>query len=80
MKYVVFWEVAPCRSCVNRRFGRTFRLYFHGRKIRERGTSVATVVDAQKVNNYFNLAIFQGAIVDNAHVSDRRKCQIMSTV
>jgi hypothetical protein len=26
MKNVVFWDVAPCRCCVNRRFGRTYRL------------------------------------------------------
>jgi hypothetical protein len=38
MKNAVFWDVAPCRSCVNRRFGGTYRLRLHGRKIRERGT------------------------------------------
>jgi hypothetical protein len=37
----VFWEVAPCRSCVNRRFGRTYRLHLQGRKILEQGTSVS---------------------------------------
>jgi hypothetical protein len=37
----VFWDVAPCRSCVNRRFGGTYRLNLQGRKIRERGTSVS---------------------------------------
>jgi hypothetical protein len=26
MKNAVFWDVAPCRSCVNRRFGGTYRL------------------------------------------------------
>jgi hypothetical protein len=36
----VFWDVAPCRSCVNRQFGGTYRLHHQGRKIRERGTSV----------------------------------------
>jgi hypothetical protein len=41
MKNVVFWDVAPCRSCVNRRFGGTYRLHLHVRKIRERGTSVS---------------------------------------
>jgi hypothetical protein len=25
MKNAVFWDVAPCRSCVNRRFGGTHR-------------------------------------------------------
>jgi hypothetical protein len=40
-KNAVFWDVAPCRSCVNRRFGGTYRLHLQGRKIRERGTSVS---------------------------------------
>jgi hypothetical protein len=40
MKQAVFWDVAPCRSCVNRRFGGTYRLHLPGRKIRELGTSV----------------------------------------
>jgi hypothetical protein len=35
----VFWDVAQCRSCVNRRFGGTCRLHLQGRKIRVRGTS-----------------------------------------
>jgi hypothetical protein len=30
MKNAVFWDVAPCRSCVNRRFGGTYRLHLHG--------------------------------------------------
>jgi hypothetical protein len=38
-KKVVFWDVAPCRSCVNRRFGGAYRLHLQGRKIGERGTS-----------------------------------------
>jgi hypothetical protein len=32
MKNAVFWDVAPCRSCVNRRFGGTYRLNLKGRK------------------------------------------------
>jgi hypothetical protein len=36
MKNVVFWDVALCRFCVNRRFGGTYRLHLQGRKIRER--------------------------------------------
>jgi hypothetical protein len=27
MKNAVFWDVAPCRSSVTRRFGRTYRLH-----------------------------------------------------
>jgi hypothetical protein len=41
MKNVVFWGVALCRCCVNRRFGGTYRLHLQGRKICERGTSVS---------------------------------------
>jgi hypothetical protein len=40
IKNGVFWDVAPCRPCVNRRFGGTYRLHLHGKKIRERGTGV----------------------------------------
>jgi hypothetical protein len=41
MKNVVFWDVAPCTSGVNRRFGGNYRLHLQGRKIRKRGTSVS---------------------------------------
>jgi hypothetical protein len=34
LKNAVFWDVAQCRSCVNRRFGGTYCLHLHGRKIR----------------------------------------------
>jgi hypothetical protein len=27
----VFWDAAPCKSCVNRRFGGTHRLHLQGR-------------------------------------------------
>jgi hypothetical protein len=36
MKIAVFWDVAPCRSCLSRRFGGTYHLHLQGRKIRER--------------------------------------------
>jgi hypothetical protein len=39
MKNAVFWDVVQCSSCVNRRFGGTYRLHLQGRQIRERGTS-----------------------------------------
>jgi hypothetical protein len=41
MKNGVFWDVAPCRSYVNRRFGGAHRLHLQGIKIRVRGTSVS---------------------------------------
>jgi hypothetical protein len=44
MKNAIFWDVGLCRSCVNRRFGGTYRLHFQGRKIRERGTRVKQVL------------------------------------
>jgi hypothetical protein len=34
MKNVVFWDVALCRSCVDRRFGGTYRQHLKGSKIR----------------------------------------------
>jgi hypothetical protein len=37
MKNVLFWDVIPCRSCVNQRFGGTYRFHLQGRKILERG-------------------------------------------
>jgi hypothetical protein len=34
MKSPVFWNVTPCNPMkFNRRFGETYRLYLHGRKI-----------------------------------------------
>jgi hypothetical protein len=41
IKNAVFWDVAPRRTCVNRRSRWTYRLHLQGRKIRERGTSVS---------------------------------------
>jgi hypothetical protein len=32
MKKAVFWDVAPCRSSVNRRFGGTYLLHLQGRE------------------------------------------------
>jgi hypothetical protein len=39
MKNAVFWDVAPCRYYVTRRFGVRYRLHLLGRKIRSLGTS-----------------------------------------
>jgi hypothetical protein len=46
MKNAVFWNMAPCRSFVDRRFGRTYSLHFLGRKIRVRGTSVSSLLQS----------------------------------
>jgi hypothetical protein len=49
MKNAVFWDVAPCRSCVNRRFGGTYRLHLHGKKIRERGITVSRWLQTEDI-------------------------------
>jgi hypothetical protein len=44
MKNAVLWDVAPCRYCINRRFGGMYRLHLQvkeKRKIHERGISVS---------------------------------------
>jgi hypothetical protein len=41
LKNVIFWNVAVCRSCVNRHFGGTYHLHLQGRKIHEWGTSMS---------------------------------------
>jgi hypothetical protein len=43
MKNVVFWDVALCRSSVNRRFGGIYCLHLQGRRICERGSSVSSL-------------------------------------
>jgi hypothetical protein len=40
-KNAVFWDVALFKSCVNRRFGGTYRLHLSGQKIRERRIGVS---------------------------------------
>jgi hypothetical protein len=40
-KNAVFWDVAPCKSSVNRRLGGKYRHHLQGKKIRERGTNVS---------------------------------------
>jgi hypothetical protein len=49
MKNAVFWDVVPCRSCVNRRFGGTYSLRLQGRKIRERRTSVSRWLNLNEI-------------------------------
>jgi hypothetical protein len=38
MKNAVVWDVTPCGSCKNRRFGRTYRLHHEG-EINQRATA-----------------------------------------
>jgi hypothetical protein len=35
LKNVVFWDVVPCRCCVNQRFGGMYRLYLQGNASRK---------------------------------------------
>jgi hypothetical protein len=37
LKKAVFWVVAACSSCVNRRFGKSYRFHLQGRRIYEQG-------------------------------------------
>jgi hypothetical protein len=45
MVNVVLWDMAPCRSCRNRRCGGKCFLQLEGRKIRGLGASVAVSYD-----------------------------------
>jgi hypothetical protein len=51
LKNAVFWDVAPCRSCVNWHFGGTYCLHLQGRKIREQGTSVSRWLATQDLHS-----------------------------
>jgi hypothetical protein len=59
MKKAVFWDVAPCRSGVNRRFGGTYRLHLQGRReIIRKSAREASVRDVKsslvlEINNYW---------------------------
>jgi hypothetical protein len=55
MKNSFFWDVAPCRSCLNRRFGGTYRHHLQGRKIRERETSVSRWLTRVIFSNLWNI-------------------------
>jgi hypothetical protein len=52
MKNDVFWDVAPCMPCVNRRFGGTYRLHLHSRKIHQQGTNMSRRLHYPHVNKY----------------------------
>jgi hypothetical protein len=53
MKNAVFWDVAKCRSCVNRRFGGTYRLHLQGSKIRELGVFRLVTQSAATCSRWF---------------------------
>jgi hypothetical protein len=48
LKKAVFWDVAPCRYGVDRRFGGTYRLHLQGRReIIRKSASEASVRDIE---------------------------------
>jgi hypothetical protein len=47
MKKAVFWDVVPCRSGVNRRFGGTYRLHLQGRGEIRKSAREASVRDVK---------------------------------
>jgi hypothetical protein len=66
IKNAFLWDVGPCRSCMNRRFGGTYSLHLQGRKIRERGTCVSRWLQPEedilhKINLVVSFKIFSSA-------------------
>jgi hypothetical protein len=62
MENAVFWEVRPCRYCVNRRFGGSY-LHLEVREIRERGTRLSRwlqryVPAKRRLTQYLHCATF----------------------
>jgi hypothetical protein len=53
MKNAVFWVVAPCKYCVNRHFGGTYRLHLQGSAMNQRDQVAAffivTAVNTSKL-------------------------------
>jgi hypothetical protein len=41
MKKAIFWDVAPCRNGVNRRFGGTYRLHLHPENMNREGVFIS---------------------------------------
>jgi hypothetical protein len=54
MKNAIFWDVMPCGSCTNRRFGETYLLHHRGKKnqqVRNNVSSSQLLVTANVVPN-----------------------------
>jgi hypothetical protein len=58
MKNAVFWNVTPCGSCKNRRFGGTYLLHYHVENISSQLASIASycqscfhLVDSLQIND-----------------------------
>jgi hypothetical protein len=59
MKNRVFWDVPPCGSCKNRRFGGTWRLFLqepHGVTSQKTLFFIVTAVKAPNLTNYHSLS------------------------
>jgi hypothetical protein len=59
MKNTIFWDVVPCRSCVNRRFGGMFRLCLQGiRNLQARNQCEQVAADTSPTHAGSSLADF----------------------
>jgi hypothetical protein len=47
IKNAVFWDMAACRSCANRRFGGTYRLHLQGRNLQARNQREQVAADCR---------------------------------
>jgi hypothetical protein len=75
MKNAVFWDVAPCTSCVNRCFGGTYRLHLQGIKSASeepaRAGGLQTAAETSNltdkiIQNYWVLGLFPSSgILEN---------------
>jgi hypothetical protein len=45
IKNAIIWDVAPCRFCVNRRFGGTYRLHLQGCRLQPPAHAISSLAD-----------------------------------
>jgi hypothetical protein len=58
MKNAVFWDVAPCRYCVERRFGGPYRLHLQGiRNPRARNQREQVAAATSQMAAFFKMRI-----------------------
>jgi hypothetical protein len=48
---IIFWEMTPCGSYMNRRFGGSYRLHLQGARVRA-GYSLLRVCAYTRANNF----------------------------